>query len=375
MVEPTCEKLFKFKSEGKPIKYIRCDDGGENIGLMNRLQGSDWQLLVQFEFTGRDTPQRNHLAEDAFATIAGCGRAIMSAAGVPKNYLENFWREAFQTATYLGGFTMVELDNKYLTRFEHWNGSLPRFISNLHEWGEVDIVKLRTSTTPKIYDRGKPCMFVGYCLNHAGDTFRMWDPDTKRVHLSQDIVWTGKMYFKGLLQRLESPFFNDLEDSPNFGGIRDFDDDALEATEEATSIDTELTFEKTEVSNTIGDNKLTTRSGRNIRKPERFRDDLSNTLVDEKTCTITKALLVGAAIGEGIEHTRELQVIKYKDSMNGPDKNEWKLAVKEEHDRMVNNNVWIPIQLNNLPPNIKPLSTTWVLKKKANGQFRARITV
>jgi hypothetical protein len=79
MIEPTCEKLFKLKSQGKAIKYIQCDDGGENRGLMNQLQGSDRKIPVQFEFTGRHTAQQNHLAEVGFATIAGCGRASMPA--------------------------------------------------------------------------------------------------------------------------------------------------------------------------------------------------------------------------------------------------------------------------------------------------------
>jgi hypothetical protein len=57
MIERTCEKLFNWKNEGKPIKYIRCDDGGENRGLKNRLYSSDWKLPIKFEFTGRDTPQ------------------------------------------------------------------------------------------------------------------------------------------------------------------------------------------------------------------------------------------------------------------------------------------------------------------------------
>jgi hypothetical protein len=83
---------------------------------------------------------------------------------------------------------VIELDNKKLTQFEHGENQLPQFVKNLREWGKVGIVKLRTSTTPKIDDRGKPCMFVGYFLNHTGDTFRNWDPDTKRVDLSQDIV-------------------------------------------------------------------------------------------------------------------------------------------------------------------------------------------
>jgi hypothetical protein len=47
--------------------------------------------------------------------------------------------------------------------------------------------------------RYKPCRFVGYCLNHTGDTC---NPETKILHLRYGIIWTGRMYFdslKGLL--------------------------------------------------------------------------------------------------------------------------------------------------------------------------------
>jgi hypothetical protein len=87
---------------------------------------------------------------------------MMSAAKVPKCYREIFWGEAFQTATYLDGLTAVELEDKKLSRFEDWEGQLPRFANNLKKWGEISIVKLHTNTTPRIFDRAKPCMFVGY---------------------------------------------------------------------------------------------------------------------------------------------------------------------------------------------------------------------
>ena len=173
MIEPTCEKLFKLNAEGKNVKYIRCDDGGENRGLMNRLHSSDWKLPIRFEFTGRDTPQRNYLAEVALSTIAGRGRAMMSAAKIPKNMRQMFWREAFQTSTLMDGLMVVKINNICQTRFEHWEGQLPRFFNYLRTWGEAGVVKLRTATTPKIYDRGKTCMLVGYSMIHGGDTYRM----------------------------------------------------------------------------------------------------------------------------------------------------------------------------------------------------------
>jgi hypothetical protein len=100
---------------------------------------------------------------------------------------------------------------------------------------------------------------------------------------------------------------------------------------------------------------------------------LGATNVDEIVNFETEKILVSAAIREGIGHTGELQSVKYNEAMFRPGK-KWKKAIVEEHDRMIQNAVWIPVKLNTLPSNIKPLSTTWVMKKKANGDFRARIT-
>jgi hypothetical protein len=41
---------------------------------------------------------------------------------------------------------------------------------------------------------------------------------------------------------------------------------------------------------------------------------------------------------------------------------------------MIDNKVWEPIKINQLPANAKLLSTTWAMKKKANSQFREQIT-
>jgi hypothetical protein len=67
-------------------------------------------MPIKFEFTGRDTPQRNYLAEVGLATIASRGQAIMSAAAIQKELRLTFWREAFQTSTYLDGLVLVEID-------------------------------------------------------------------------------------------------------------------------------------------------------------------------------------------------------------------------------------------------------------------------
>jgi hypothetical protein len=222
-------------------------------------------MPIKFEFTGRDTPQRNYLAEVGLATISSRGRAIMSAAAIPKELHQIFWREAFQTSTYLDGLVLVEIDGVLKTQFEHWEYTLPRLLQYLRKWREAGVVKLRTSTTPKIYDRGKVCMFVGYSPNHAGDTFRMWDLETKQVHVSRDILWLNKMYFNQTTEWINVP-------RNNFTGNDDYDSDNIQFENENNNDNNENEeisnkIESINKNNNESNKTITTRSGRVIRLP------------------------------------------------------------------------------------------------------------
>ena len=42
---------------------------------------------------------------------------------------------------------------------------------------------------------------------------------------------------------------------------------------------------------------------------------------------------MGAGLGGGFDNTTELHAINYKTAMKTPDKDKWKRAVEEEHDR------------------------------------------
>lgn len=48
---------------------------------------------------------------------------------------------------------------------------------------------------PKIADCGVQCMMVGYSTNHTGDCYKMWDPNTGRIHSTRDTIWLKRMYF------------------------------------------------------------------------------------------------------------------------------------------------------------------------------------
>ena len=82
---------------------------------------------------------------------------------------------------------------------------------------------------------------------------------------------------------------------------------------------------------------------------------------------------VGAGLGGRIDNTLELHAINYKAAMKMADKPKGDQAVNEEHEQMVKMGVWEAVPRSKVPNDAKVISTTWAMKKKSNGTFRARV--
>jgi hypothetical protein len=72
-------------------------------------------------------------------------------------------------------------------------------------------------------------------------------------------------------------------------------------------------------------------------------------------------------------HPHGLGPMKYKEAMAGKDKQQWETAVKEEFDRMEGHKVFELVRPEDVPAGAKILTSTWAMKKKSNGTYRARI--
>ena len=42
-------------------------------------------------------------------------------------------------------------------------------------------------------------MLIGYDINSGNDAYRMWDPDTKKIHNTCDIILLRRMFYQGKL--------------------------------------------------------------------------------------------------------------------------------------------------------------------------------
>ncbi len=120
----------------------------------------------------------------------------MHRANIPLRRRYTLAGEAFLASADLNGLNLVD-DKKggQAPKDVLWDGKLPGFAKNLRTWGEAGVVKLKNKATPKIADRGKQCMFVGYAKQHSGDCFRMWNPSTGGYHETRDVIWLNRMYY------------------------------------------------------------------------------------------------------------------------------------------------------------------------------------
>jgi hypothetical protein len=131
IVESSCELFQRWKQGDNPVKYVRCDNAGENWTLQKRANSVDWKLNLTFEFTPRDTPQHNHPAELGLASIASKGRSLMSAANIPMRVRYKVWVKVFQHATDMDGLVIAKINDKVATRYEHWCGKIPKWVNHL----------------------------------------------------------------------------------------------------------------------------------------------------------------------------------------------------------------------------------------------------
>jgi len=85
---------------------------------------------------------------------------------------------------------------------------------------------------------------------------------------------------------------------------------------------------------------MTTRSGHTVQPPMRLIEEMGAT---------SQVAGIGPGIGGGFENTNELKVMTYQEAMNSKDQVKWRKAVEEEHERMIKNKVWKPVDRSTLP--------------------------
>ena len=189
--------LRSMKSRGTPVKYIRCDNAGENKDLKNKCMDSQDLTDIEFEFTPRNSPQFNGRIERKFAIIYGRMRVNYEAARIDKKMRRKLWGEACMTAIDIENM-LVMSGNDESTYKKFYSKDLPK-ADHMWQFGEMAVVKTTKSIKGKLENRGIPAMYLGRARDHAGDTYRFLNLETELILITRDVIWLNKVYgdYKG----------------------------------------------------------------------------------------------------------------------------------------------------------------------------------
>ena len=333
--------IKNLQEQGKNVKYIRCDNAGENVSLQQSLDNDG--MNIKFEFTARETPQQNGKVERAFATLYGRMRAMMTAVKWDDQMKHKFWMEAAATATKLDTI-MNEKGQK--SPYQAFYNESPLFEKHLRIFGEVGIMTLKPGSTikSKLGDRGIKCLFLGYAANHAGNVYRVLNLETKMVMISRDVKWLKAFDIND----------NALDINKNLG---DHDDDI------------EILPQHAERENGHGDNAPPNpvRLARELRGLQPFNNPgrLEVEGGNNHFCFF---------VPEDNEDDDTPTTFHEAWNHDIPEKRgKWREAIRLEFRQMLKNGVWRQQGINTLPANRKGIGTKWVFKQKKNGVFRARL--
>jgi hypothetical protein len=136
-VEVVIEHIKELNSKyGKVVKYIRCDNAGENILFEKRCKEEG--LGIQFKYTSPNSPQFNGKIERKFASLFGQTWANLNGAKLTKTLRDLMWAECANMST--------EQENVYVTKNkpisaeeQFYNQEVPGW-QYMRQFGEIGIM-------------------------------------------------------------------------------------------------------------------------------------------------------------------------------------------------------------------------------------------
>jgi hypothetical protein len=356
------------------VKYLRCDNAGENVkglGEVCRDHG------ITLELTAPHTPQTNGVVERKFVTIRDRAQAMMLGAKLDDAFQGKLWAEAVFTATKLHN-AVPNRASGAKSPDELWYGESPKILDHLIQWGRIGFVKNR-GKAKKLDEKSTKMVFMGYADDHAGDVYRMYNTVTGSIVATRDITWADwhggqdipvslKMFAKDMEVDLTNDSIGEEELIPtstnNFGPHIIPDDPAPGAGR--------MIGGGAPAQNQV-QVQGTTRAQRELAKLDTYYNP--TTIIEEdpvEEATINEVHNIQLSSDPG-------EPKSYAEALRGPDCHEWTKAMKNEIENFLDRKVWTPTKMWKLRQGQRPIKVKWVFKKKneqdGSIRFKGRIVV
>ena len=323
----------------KKIKILRSDNGGEYTSkeFSNYLK----EKGIQHQLSVPRTPEQNGVSERMNRTIQETARCMIHNAGLDKK----FWAEAVCTAVMIRNRSpTVAVDN--MTPYECFYGKKPD-VSHFKVFGCKAYMHVPKENRKKWDSKTKKCIFVGYSVTSKG--YRLYDPVSRKICVSRDVLFDEDEF----IQRKKETQVFDTSNSDltpeNQEEPQEINQPMPRATEEdQDTIDNDESTEELSTSEETNVGQQTRRSTRKREPPDRHGVVITGNWWQNNVACING------------EYSSE-EPTTVKEALNGPDKEQWKRALDNEHSAHVKNNTWT---LTNLPEGRKAIDCRWVFKVK-----------
>ncbi|KAD2393513.1 hypothetical protein E3N88_40490 [Mikania micrantha] len=315
------DKFVLYKTEvenqlNKKIKVLRSDRGGEYVSPFADICA---QNGIIHECTAPYSPQQNGIAKRKNRTLKKMMNAMLISSGMS----QDMWGEAILSATYL--LNKIPFKKKDVTPYELWMRRKPSY-KYLKVWGCLAKVVVPPPKVQRIGPKTVDCVFIGYAHHSSAYRFLVYDSKNPEIHKNTIMESRNASFFEEVFPCLKKELPS--SSMPVDEIVHDEDQEQLEAEE------------------------VEPRRSKRQRIEKSFGPDFLTYMVEGEPQT-------------------------YRDAVTSSEGPQWKEAIKNEIDSILQNHTW---ELLDLPPGCKPLGYRWIFKRKmkADGsidKYKARLVI
>lgn len=378
-------KAMTERQTGRKLKVLRTDNGTEYVNKTFRTSMA--KDGVRHEKTCPYTPEQNGVAERMNRTLIEKARSMLNDSRLPKE----FWAEAVSTAAYLVNRSPTR--SLQTTPEEAWTGKKPD-LQHLRIFGSLALVHVPKQRRKKFDAKSQKAVFVGYADGTKG--YRVYDPVKRSVQISRDVIVVQEgepQNLVGISEEQQQIQFMELYtvDEPNASGgqhpvvepsVGDDDVDEDDSEESAASDSGSSDLEFMDVLDSENEPALPSQLGRPAVEQQGLRrSDRERRTPGKYSDYVTYSSFSGEVVSPQstpmCPKTSFDNPQSYEEALNGPDREKWIAAMREEIAALEENETW---ELTSLPSDRKAIRNKWVFKTKRGPtgdieRYKARLVV
>jgi hypothetical protein len=160
------------------VANLRSDRGGEY--LSTEFKSFCIQKGIHQQLTTADTPHQNGISERKNRTLLEATRCVFNSHKFPRH----LWTECLKAVNFVLNCSGTRALN-LMTPYEKLLGTPPD-LSLLRVLGSTAYAHIPRTQHTKLQAKAFRCVFVGY--NEALKAYRMWDPEKRKVFVSNDVT-------------------------------------------------------------------------------------------------------------------------------------------------------------------------------------------